>query len=197
MSFAVVLLVSGLGGAVRVWSQTGPAPVAPPAMLAGRVPASAVKSLSVLGQGFDERAAMDLVVFMDQFWRNAANAGYNATIDRLRTRLRQSGFTDRENGAAPAGSPRTWVEAYGKAQGWDYTVGTLTLLGGGSAKDEVLLSREQHRVALCINSFSTPAGGVEAPIVDVGQGAESDFANVDVNGAVVLLGFPTTKFCCS
>ena len=36
--------------------------------------------------------------------------------------------------------------------------------------EEVLLSRDQHRVALCINSFSTPPGGVVAPIVDVGQG---------------------------
>jgi hypothetical protein len=129
---------------------------------------------------------MDLVIFMDQFWRNAGNAGYNATIDRIRTRLRQAGFPDSEKGAAPAGGPRTWVEEYGRAQGWDYTVGTLTLLGGEQGKDEVLLSREQQRVALCINSFSTPAGGIEAPIVDVGQGADADYANVDVKGAVVL-----------
>ena len=179
-------LVLGLGGRAAVSSQTAPASVARPASLAERVPASAVKSLGVLAQGFDERAAMDLVLFMDQYWRNAGNAGYNATIDRIRTRLRRSGLTDREDSTAPAGGPRTWIEEYGRAQGWDYTVGTLTLLGGGSGKDEVLLSREQQRVALCINSFSTPAGGVEAPIVDVGQGAEADFANVDVKGAVVI-----------
>jgi len=179
-------LVLGLGGGAGVSSQTGPASVARPASLADRVPASAVKSLNVLAQGFDERAAMDLVLFMDQYWRNAGNTGYNATIDRVRTRLRQSGFPDREPGAGPTGGPQTWVEEYGKAQGWDYTVGTLTLLVGGREKDEVLLSREQQRVALCINSFSTPAGGVEASIVDVGQGADADFANVDVKGAVVL-----------
>jgi len=179
-------LVLGLGGGAGVSSQTGPASVARPASLADHVPASTVKSLNVLAQGFDERAAMDLVLFMDQYWRNPGNAGYNATIDRVRTRLRQSGFPDREPGAGPTGGPQTWIEEYGKAQGWDYTVGTLTLAGGGSVKDEVLLSREQQRVALCINSFSTPAGGVEAFIVDVGQGADADFANVDVKGAVVL-----------
>jgi hypothetical protein len=168
-----------------VQTQSLPGYVAP-ASLADNVPASAVKSLGVLAQGFDQRAAMDLVFFMDQFWRNAANPGYNATIERLRARLRQSGFADREKTDGAAGGPRTWVDEYGKAQGWDYSVGTLTLLGGGSANDEVLLSREQQRVALCINSFSTPAGGVEAPIIDVGQGAEADFANLDVKGAVVL-----------
>jgi len=183
---AAGLLCIGMAASRIEWTQAGSAPAARPAALAERVPASAVKSLGVLSRGFDERAAMDLVIFMDQFWRNAGNAGYNATIDRIRTRLRQVGFPDREKGAAPAGGPRTWVEEYDRAQGWDYTVGTLTLLGGERGKDEVLLSREQQRVALCINSFSTPAGGIETPIVDVGQGADADYANVDVRGAVVL-----------
>jgi len=183
---AAGLLCIGMAASRIEWTQAGPAPAARPAALAERAPASAVKSLGVLSRGFDERAAMDLVIFMDQFWRNAGNAGYNATIDRIRTRLRQAGFPDREKGAAPAGGPRTWVEEYGRAQGWDHTVGTLTLLGGERGKDEVLLSREQQRVALCINSFSTPAGGIEAPIVDVGQGADADYANVEVKGAVVL-----------
>jgi hypothetical protein len=169
-----------------VRTQSLPSTATQPASLADRAPASAVKSLGVLAQGFDERAAMDLVVFMDQYWRNAGNAGFNATVDRLQARLRQSGFADRNTGAGAAGGPRTWVEEYGRAGGWDYAVGTLTLLGGGAGNDEVLLSREQQRVALCINSFSTPAGGIEAAIVDVGQGAEADFANVDVKGAVVL-----------
>lgn len=185
LCLAIVLLVFGLARAVGVSTQSLPGYVAP-ASLADRVPASAVKSLDVLARGFDQRAAMDLVLFMDQYWRLAGNAGYNGTIERLRTRLRPSGFTDREKGAVPSGAPQMWVEEYGKAQGWDYSVGTLTLLGGGTAHDEVLLSREGQRVALCINSFSTPAGGVEAPIIDVGQGADADFANVDVKGAVVL-----------
>jgi hypothetical protein len=42
-------------------------------------------------------------------------------------------------------------------------------------------------VALCINSFSTPPGGVVAPIVDVGPGATpADYEGKDVRGAVVL-----------
>ena len=183
-AIGIACVCAAVGEPVR--TQSGPVAAERPASLADAVPASAVKSLGVLSQGFDQRAAMDLVVFMDQFWRNAGNAGFNATVDRLRTRLHQSGFPDREKSAGPAGGPQTWVEEYGHAQGWDHTVGTLTLLGGGAVKDEVLLSREQQRVTLCINSFSTPAGGIEAPIVDVGPGADADFANLDVKGAVVL-----------
>jgi len=154
--------------------------------LAKFAPSAAVKALRVLSRGFDESAAMDLVVYMDAFWRNAGNAGFNASIDRIRERLRQSGFGDRGESPGTAGEPLTWIEEYGRAQGWDYTVGTLTLLGGESGRDEELLSRGQQRVGLCINSFATPAGGIEAPVVDVGPGADADFGNVDVKGAVVL-----------
>ena len=128
---------------------------------------------------------MELVVFMDKYWRNAANDGFNASIDRIKSRLEAAGFAART--ARPADGPSLWVEEFGRAQGWDYSVGTLTLLADMAKPAEVLLSREQHRVALCINSFSTPPGGIVAPIVDVGQGAAAaDYDGKDVRGAVVL-----------
>jgi aminopeptidase YwaD len=158
---------------------------APAKTLADHVPPQAVRTMAHLSARFDEPAAMDLVVFMDQYWRNAGNRGFNATIDHIREHLVASGFGDRAAAASPA--PASWVESFGQANGWDYSIGTLTLLGADDAPDEVLLSREQHRVALCINSFSTPAGGVTAPVVDVGEGAtDADFDRVSVTGAVVL-----------
>ena len=160
-------------------------PPPPPADLSAFVPRSAVTALDELGRRFDERAAMDLVVFMDRFWRNAGNAGFNQSIDRIKDRLASSGFASRP--AGPAEGPSLWVEESGKAQGWDYTVGTLALMADANGPGQVLLSREQQRVALCINSFSTPPGGVEAPIVDVGTGASpADYEGKDIKGAVVV-----------
>lgn len=154
-------------------------------VLAGFLPKASAARLQVLSDLFDEQAAFDLVVYMDQFWRNAANAGYNATVDRIGQRLESAGFSRREN--SDAAGPSMWVEEYGRANGWDYTVGTLTMLGERGQLDEILLSRERHRVALCINSFSTSEGGVVAPVVDVGAGAaEGDYAGKEVKGAVVL-----------
>ncbi len=50
-----------------------------------------------------------------------------------------------------------------------------------------MLSREKERLALCINSFSTPAGGVLAPLYDVGRGdRDEDYAGKNLKGAVVL-----------
>ena len=45
-------------------------------------------------------------------------------------------------------------------KGWDHSVGTLAIVHAGQP-DEVVLSRANERIALCINSFSTPAGGVD------------------------------------
>jgi hypothetical protein len=148
------------------------------------LPPTAARASAALEDRFDERAAMDLVRFMDRYWRNAANEGFNASIDRIRDRLAESGYARRASG--PADGPSVWVEEYGRANGWDHTVGTLALAADGARPEEVLLSRDQHRVALCINSFSTPAGGVTAPVVDVGQGAASDYEGKNVRGAVVL-----------
>ena len=183
-----VLAVSATAGfqapAPAPASPTPPAPPAP-ADLSAFAPRSAVAALDALSRRFDQRAAMDLVVFMDQFWRNAGNAGFNQSIDRIKARLEASGFVARP--AGPADGPSLWVEQSGKAPGWDYTVGTLALVADANGPDQVLLSRQQQRVALCINSFSTPDGGVVAPIVDVGAGASpADYDGKDIKGSVVV-----------
>lgn len=181
----VAFLVVCGGPAGSSPAQKGGGPAESGTTLADRLPKHASGRLQALAGLFDEQAALDLVVYMDQFWRNAANTGYNATIDRIGQRLNESGFARREADKVPG--PAWWIEEYGRANGWDYSVGTLTLIGDRGQLDEVLLSRERHRVALCINSFSTPEGGVVAPVVDVGAGAsDADYAGKDVKGAVVL-----------
>jgi cyclophilin family peptidyl-prolyl cis-trans isomerase len=79
-----------------------------------------------------------------------------------------------------------WVEEYpNTGKGWNYSVGTLALTREGGA-DEPVLTRENQNLSLCINSFSTPAAGVMARLVDAGRGREADFAGKDVTGAVVI-----------
>jgi hypothetical protein len=116
---------------------------------------------------------------MDQFWRLAANPGYNNSIDYIRERLRAAGFAD----SPEKGRPFFRVDDGESTRGWDYQIGTLSFADDG----EVVLSRLRDRVSLCINSFSTPKGGLVAPLVDVGTGADAtDYEKIDVKGAVVL-----------
>jgi hypothetical protein len=134
------------------------------------IPPSAERAYGAVKTRVDGASAMEIVRFMDQYWRLAGNPGFNASVDRIRDGLQKAGQQPR-------------VEEFaGRGRGWDYQSGTVAFADSG----EVLLSRERDRVSLCINSFSTPAGGIEAPLVDVGAGRAADFEGKDVKGAVVL-----------
>ena len=156
--------------------------VALPTALAGQsagpaIPPGAERAYSEIKGRVDGGAAMDLVRFMDQYWRISANPGFNASVDRIRDGLKSAGLDPRVD------------EFNARGRGWDYQVGTVAFADDG----DVLLSRERDRVSLCINSFSTPKGGIEAPIVDVGAGTAADFAGKDVKGAVVLGAAPVQQ----
>lgn len=141
-----------------------------PAAPSTPLPPSAERAYSTIEPFVDGESAMEVVRFMDQYWRLAGNRGFNASIDHIRTRLDAAGMTSR-------------VEEFpNRGKGWDYTVGTVAFADSG----EVVLSRERDRVSLCINSFSTRAGGIDAPLVDVGGGGPADYSGKDVKGAIVL-----------
>ena len=142
-----------------------------------RIAPGAERTYMAVRDRVDGNEAMEIVRFMDRFWRISGNPGFNASIDRVRDRLQAAGLTSRVE------------EFQGRGRGWDYEVGTVTFADTG----EVLLSREKDHVSLCINSFATPAGGVDARLVDVGSGAAADFDGKDVKGAVVLSSAPVQQ----
>jgi aminopeptidase YwaD len=143
------------------------------------LPPTADKAYAAVASQFDERDALSVVAFMDQYWRLAGNPGFNASIDHIRDRLLAAGFVAPTSTA----TANVRVDEFPNAErGWDYRVGTLQIDG----EREPLLSREHDRVSLAINSFSTPPGGLLAPLVDVGSGNTSDYAAKEIKGAVVL-----------
>jgi len=148
------------------------------------LPPSAEKAYRAMATRVDGAAAMEAVRYMDQFWRLAGNPGFNASIDTIRARLTAAGYA----AVAEKDLPFVRVEEWGQPRGWDYEIGTVSFAdgGGGPGGGDVLLSRLRDRVSLCINSFSTPKGGVTAPLIDVGAGDAAAFERVDVKGAVVL-----------
>jgi aminopeptidase YwaD len=135
----------------------------------------------VIAPRIDTREAMDVVTFMAPLWRLAGNPDYDRSIDFVAERLRRAGFPG-ATGATAVGSLR--IDRYeNTGHGWAQQRATLSIDGD---KRQVVLSREQDRLTLCINSFSTVAGGVVARLVDVGAGAASHFEGKDVKGAIVL-----------
>lgn len=163
----VVVVAWVVAWLVQPLPQTIPAPPQP-------LPTSAEKAYLAVKGRVDANAAMDIERFMDQYWRVAGNPGFNASVDRIRDTLASAGLAPRVEEFATRG------------RGWDHQVATIAFADTG----EVVTSRERDPIALCINSFSTPAGGIVAPLVDVGAGTAADFQGEGVKGAVVLSSAP-------
>jgi hypothetical protein len=145
-------------------------------------------AIEQLWSRFDMAAAMGHVEFVSRYWRLAGNPGYDATIDRVRERLTaQADRLFAAAGTAAAGVGTVAIDSYPSGgHGWDHSVGTLAIVRDGRP-DEPVLSREKERLALCINSFSTPPAGVVAHVVDAGNGGrDADYASLDVKGGVDL-----------
>ena len=147
---------------------------APSVLAPSPIPPGAERAYAAVKDRVDARTAMAIETFMDQYWRIAGTPGFNASVDRIRDTLGSAGLAPRVEEFASRG------------RGWDHQVATIAFADTG----EVLTSRDRDRIALCINSFSTPPGGIEAPLVDVGAGTPADFQGKDVRGAVVLGSAP-------
>jgi hypothetical protein len=118
----------------------------------------------------DTTVAMETVTFMAPLWRLAGNPAYDRSLEFIAARLAAAGVAHQ-------------IDSYpNSGHGWEQRRGAVWLDGEAAP----VLSREEERLALCINSFSTPEGGSVFRLVDVGRGAASDFDGQDVKGAVVL-----------
>lgn len=124
----------------------------------------------------DAGPAMDLVSKMALLWRVAGNVHFDQSLEWIDEQLTAAGIVTRYD----------VIES--PSQGWDMRDAALRLDGPDG---ELVLSCAQDGLPLAINSFSTPAGGVTARLVDAGRGAaDADYDGLDVKGAVVLADGP-------
>jgi aminopeptidase YwaD len=129
-----------------------------------------------LAQRVDAKVAMDVATFMAPMWRLAGNPAFEQSQQQIFDRL------------AAAGLSPGYESFPNSGMGWEHVRGTVRL---GSATGDVLLSRETHRVALAINSFSTAPGGALFRLIDAGVGNNAAaYEDKDVKGAVVLVSGP-------
>lgn len=126
--------------------------------------------------------AFSTVAFVEQFYRLPGNRGFDASIDTVAKLLRQAGYVE-EGSAKPTDRLTYRIESRPMpAPAWSPLDGSLTIVG----RTQPLLTWAGNHNMLAANSWSTPAGGVRAALVDVGAGNDADFAKVDVKGKIVF-----------
>lgn len=140
------------------------------------LPPTADSIYQALAPRVDAEVAMATVRLMAPLWRLAGNPAFEQSQQYIYDQLTAAGLSPRYE---------TFAD---HSTGWEQLTGTLRL--GGPA-GEVVLSRAAERVALAINSFSTPAGGASWRLVDAGAGTTAAaYEGKDVKGAVVLVSGP-------
>lgn len=146
------------------------------------VPAVFAPTTTAVARELSGPRALATVAFVEQFYRLPGNRGFNASIDTVAALLRQAGYVE-EGTARPTDRLTYRIESRPMAApAWSPIDGSLTIVGRGTP----LLTWAGNHNMLAANSWSTPAGGVRAGLVDVGAGNDADFAKVDVKGKVVF-----------
>ncbi|MEO7520436.1 MAG: M28 family peptidase, partial [Gemmatimonas sp.] len=126
--------------------------------------------------------ALATVAFVEQFFRLPGNRGFDASIDTVAALLDAAGYVREDRGT------RTERFAYRiesrpmREPAWTPDSASLTL-GGRTAP---LLRFATNKNMIAINSYATPFGGVNAPMVAVGTGVDSVMARSNVRGKIVF-----------
>jgi len=131
---------------------------------------------------YDGDTALETVAYLDQYIRWPGNRGFDAGIDHVAGRLESAGFVRQD--AAAASTRLTYrIEAYPMTQpAWEPISASVTVAG----QDAPILDFVSNRNMLATGSYSTPAGGVTAELVDVGNGTPADLDSADIRGKIVL-----------
>jgi aminopeptidase YwaD len=133
--------------------------------------------------------AFETVAYVAPRWRLPGNTGFDESIRHVEQRLRAAGFV-REDSAPPGARLTYRVERRPmRRDTWEPVDARLTIVG----RDTALLRWATNRNMLAINSYPTPVGGVEAEVVDVGQGRPEDFTGKEVAGRIVLADAPVGR----
>jgi len=126
--------------------------------------------------------ALDVAGLVEQYWRVPGNTGFDASIQRVIGELEDAGYAP-EATATPGARLTYRVEGRPMARPtWEPVDASLAIVG----RDEPLLELATNRSMITAYSYSTPPGGIEAEVVDVGAGRPEDFEGIDVGGKIAF-----------
>lgn len=145
------------------------------------LPASMASNLRFSRETISGERARAMVARMDPSYRVPGNHAFEAAIQMVVETLREAGYKDE---ATDPDGPLTFrIEHRELSQPtWEPHAGSLSIAG----MDTPLLEFRRNVNLLAANSFPTEEGGVEAELVDVGDGSATAFEGVDIAGKIVM-----------
>ena len=152
-------------------------------------PPAIARDFSLVRPEYSGQNALDVVAFMDHYFRVPGNTGFNASLDTVRAILHAAGYQNEDS--ASAGARLTYRIETRPLRGptWEPEDASLAIVGQSAP----LLRFATNRNMLAIDSYSTPPGGVTAPLVFAGKGSEAELDAAHVAGKVVLIDGPVRR----
>ena len=129
---------------------------------------------------FKGNVAMETTAFVEKFWRIAGNTGFNESVYKIESRLKEAGYVLEENATDNDRLVYRIETRPLKNPTWEPVDASLSIIG----IDTPILQYASNRNMIFKNSVSTPDEGVIADVVYVKD--IDDLNNIDVKGKVVF-----------
>ena len=130
--------------------------------------------------------------YVASFYRNPASRGFDASLDSVISVLRAAGYVDEKSGIGfipEKGPPRLTYRIESRPSGglvWSPLGASITLAGRTTPLEQTSTDHDLQ----ASNSWSTPPGGVDAEIVDVGGGSDDELDKANVKGKIAYFSTP-------
>ncbi len=122
--------------------------------------------------------------FVGRYFRLPGNRGFDASIDTVARLLSATGYVE-ESRARPSDRFTFRIESRPmRTLAWEPLAASVTLEGSTAPLQELRTNGNM----LAINSWPTPPGGVNAAVVDAGDGSDATLDRLDVRGKIVFAG---------
>jgi aminopeptidase YwaD len=149
---------------------------------AQKMSAAEKKYFTLLRKNFNAQNCYQTTGYVEQRWRLAGNTGFDESIFYVEKILQQAGFVKETNGETDHTlTYRIEKRPMGHAT-WEPIDAQLFIQG----QDMPLLEFKTNRNMMAMYSASTPAEGVTAELVYVGNGSDKDVADKQVAGKIIM-----------
>jgi hypothetical protein len=146
-----------------------------------------------IGRILSGQAAFATTSYVQQFYRDPASRGFDAAIDTVAHLLAAAGYRPEGLGYIPEQTPPPVARLTYRIESrpsrgpvWSPLDASITLEGHSTPLEQWSTNHNM----LPTNSWSTPAGGIDAEVVDVGAGTDTDLARARVRGKIVYSESP-------
>ncbi|PHN07397.1 M28 family peptidase [Flavilitoribacter nigricans] len=137
--------------------------------------------LDLINAEYSGETALQTTAYVSERWRLPGNAGFDSSIYYVQRILQKAGFEASEQPLADRMTYRIERNPL-RLPAWEPQDASLRIVG----KKEPLLAFSSNRNMIAINSFSTPADGVEAEVVYLPGCDPEALEKMDVRGKIVM-----------